>query len=179
MPHSTQIRVRCVGSGVFDEKRRFRNDIRVSRDSNGMLSYGTRGDGVTLTPANPRTGRRHSLDSRIRQKVGTRRGRRRTLRAPRELGCSSCHSGVSAGVDGVHDVGAAGGRLGGAVYLAEMMTAPSAAAPPSHDDGRAAQERHRASNDNEGATAGETAPQTASRPRRVRGARDTTGLGIA
>jgi hypothetical protein len=28
MPHSTQIRTRCVGSGVFDEKRRFKNDIQ-------------------------------------------------------------------------------------------------------------------------------------------------------
>src|SRR6185436_12456809 len=27
MPHSTQIRTRCVGSGVFDENRRLRNDI--------------------------------------------------------------------------------------------------------------------------------------------------------
>src|SRR5678815_623162 len=27
MPHSAQTRTRCVGSGVFDEKRRLRNDI--------------------------------------------------------------------------------------------------------------------------------------------------------
>src|SRR6478672_5980214 len=73
MPHSTQIRVRCVGSGVFDEKRRFRNDIRVSRYSDEMLSYGTRRDGVPLIPANPLTGRSLSLDPRIRQKVGTSR----------------------------------------------------------------------------------------------------------
>jgi len=38
-----------------------------------MLSYGTRGDRVTPIPANPPTRLRHSLDPRIRQKVGTSR----------------------------------------------------------------------------------------------------------
>ena len=38
-----------------------------------VLSYGTRGDRVTLSPANPPAGERHSLDPRIRQKVGTSR----------------------------------------------------------------------------------------------------------
>jgi hypothetical protein len=27
MPHSTQMRTRCLGAGEFDEKIRFRNDM--------------------------------------------------------------------------------------------------------------------------------------------------------
>jgi hypothetical protein len=38
-----------------------------------MVLYGTRGDRVTHTRVNAPTGRRHSLDSLIRQKVGTAR----------------------------------------------------------------------------------------------------------
>ena len=51
MPHSTQMRTRCVGSGEFDVKSRFRNDIRVSRDTLARRGpYGTRGDRVTPPP---------------------------------------------------------------------------------------------------------------------------------
>src|SRR4051812_29340257 len=38
MPHSTQMRTRCTGAGVFCEKSRLRNDIPVSRYGFDMLS---------------------------------------------------------------------------------------------------------------------------------------------
>jgi len=58
MPHSTQTRTRCVGCGVFDEKRRFRNDIQNLHDFDCLLSYGTGGSQVTSLLAIPAKGRR-------------------------------------------------------------------------------------------------------------------------
>src|SRR2546423_12565592 len=51
MPHSTQIRTRCMGTGVFDEKIRLRNDIpglqvTVTR----CCPYGTSRHRVTPIP---------------------------------------------------------------------------------------------------------------------------------
>src|SRR5687767_13741796 len=68
MPHSTQTRTRCVGTGVFDEKRRFRNDIPGLQGTLTRRSRTERGATGLHRPANPPT-RPPSLDSRIGQRV--------------------------------------------------------------------------------------------------------------
>ena len=66
MPHSTQIRTRFVGSGVFDENRRLRNDMLHLRLLSERLSYGPVRGWVTALAKNLHPLR---LDSVNRNKV--------------------------------------------------------------------------------------------------------------
>lgn len=69
IPHSTQIRTRWAGSAVFDEKRRFRNDIQILQVRGLTLSYEDRGSRVTRPPVRANVPR-HPLDSPQPKKVG-------------------------------------------------------------------------------------------------------------
>ena len=71
IPHSTQIRTRCTGAGVFDEKSRLRNDIPGLQGTVANVACTQRAVTELHPSQSARSRRKHWLDERIRQRVGS------------------------------------------------------------------------------------------------------------